>query len=90
MPGDACCWRVSPRQLCAPLPKVDPSLMLEAPAPLEPEAEKKRLDDVVLQVKHLLELVNVEVAGRGGGDPGTGKQAVQGGSGADVTSKSGK
>ena len=64
--------------------------MLEAPAPLEPEAERKRLDDVVLQVKHLLELVNVEVAGRGGGDAGTGRQAVQGGSGADVTSKSGK
>ena len=40
-------------------PEVDPALVLEAAAPLEPEAKKKQLDDVAVYV-HLLELVNVK------------------------------
>jgi len=39
--------------------EVDPALVLEAAAPLEPEAKKKQLDDVAVYV-HLLELVNVK------------------------------
>jgi hypothetical protein len=40
-------------------PEVDPALVLEAAAPLEPEDKKKKLDDVAVYV-HLLELVNVK------------------------------
>ena len=46
--------------------------------------------DVAVHVHHLLELVNVEVAGQGGGNAGTGEQAVQGDGDKDVPSTSDK
>ena len=64
--------------------------MLEKNSPAGAWGREEAAYDVAVHVHHLLELVNVEVAGQGGGNAGTGEQAVQGDGDKDVPSTSDK